>query len=211
MWAHENTRESIFAARQRRETYATTGMRVTVRMFAGWDFEPGDENQPDNAAVGYARGVPMGGELNADGKGEARNAPRILVMAARDPYRANLERIQVVKGWRDREGKLHEKVYDAVLAPGIDADPAKSPSTVKGTRYDNSIGAPQLATVWRDPDFDSEVRAFYYVRVLEIPTPRWTAYDAENFDLELAPEIPTVTRERAYTSPDSGDCRLWNA
>jgi hypothetical protein len=202
VWAHENTRESIFAAMKRRETYATTGSRITVRLFAGWDFEADDVFRPDLAATGYARGVPMGGVLaGPDGGRAADSSPRLLVMAARDPDGANLARIQVVKGWRDGDGQLREKVYDAVLAPGIDADEVTGAGSVKGATYDNSIGAPQLATVWRDPDFDPSARAFYYVRVLEIPTPRWTAYDASYFKLELPPGIPVVTRERAYTSP----------
>jgi hypothetical protein len=202
VWAHDNTRESIYAALKRRETYATTGSRITVRLFGGWDFEPEDAWRPNLAATGYDRGVPMGGELAESTSGSRTgNSPRLLVMASRDPDGANLERIQVIKGWQGADGQLHEKVYDVAIAPGIAAEPGSGQGTVKGASYSNASGAAQLATVWRDPDFEPAARSFYYVRVLEIPTPRWTAYDASYFELELAPEIPTVTRERAYTSP----------
>ncbi|MGI9287782.1 MAG: DUF3604 domain-containing protein [Pseudomonadales bacterium] len=203
VWAHENTRESIFAALKRRETYATTGSRIAVRVFGGWDFERKDVWRSDFAATGYERGVPMGSELPAnEGGSNKRNSPRFMVMASRDPDGANIDRIQIVKGWQAAEGELREKVYDAVIAKHPQAaDTRPEVGTVKGATYSNALGAAQLATVWRDPDFDPAERAFYYVRVLEIPTPRWTAYDASYFELELAPEVPTVTRERAYTSP----------
>ena len=204
MWAKENTREAIFAAMKRKETYATTGPRMTVRFFGGWNFERDDAYRPDLAAIGYAKGIPMGGDL-AD---PAARTPSFLIQATRDPYGAHLDRIQVVKGWRDRRGALHEKVYDVALSDGRDVDkdgnvePVGSTVDVEAATHANSIGDAELTTVWRDPDFNANELAFYYVRVLEIPTPRWSAYDASFFDLKNLPdEIPMTTQERAYTSP----------
>jgi hypothetical protein len=204
VWARENTREAIFAAMKRKETYATTGPRMTVRFFGGWNFERGDAYRPNLAATGYAKGVPMGGDLPTP----AARAPSFLIKASRDPHGAHLDRMQVVKGWRDRSGELHEKVYDVALSDGrgVDKDgnvePVGSTVDVKAATYANSIGDAELATVWRDPDFNANELAFYYVRVLEIPTPRWSAYDAKFFNLKNLPEeIPMVMQERAYTSP----------
>ncbi len=204
VWAKENTREAIFAAMQRKETYATTGPRMTVRFFGGWDFERDDAYNPNLATIGYAKGVPMGGDLPAP----AARAPSFLIQAARDPHGAHLDRIQVVKGWRDRRGKLYEKVYDVALSDGREVDKdgnveaIGSTVDIKTATYTNSIGDAELVTVWRDPDFSDSELAFYYVRVLEIPTPRWSAYDASFFDLKNLPdEISMVLQERAYTSP----------
>ena len=204
VWATDNTREAIFDAMRRRETYATTGPRMLVRLFAGWDFEQSDANTRRPALAGYTRGVPMGGEL---GEAPAGKSPTFLVAALKDPIGANLDRYQIVKGWLDAEGELHEKVYNVTWSDKRKPDqegnlpPVGNTVDVANATYSNSIGASELIAVWEDPDFDSSERAFYYGRVLEIPTPRWTAYDASYYGLNLAKDVPMVTRERAYTSP----------
>ena len=206
VWAKENTREAIFDAMQRRETYATTGSRMVVRFFGGWDFAAADAVNRMPAAVGYAKGVPMGGDLSRAAQGKA---PTFLVAAAKDPIGANLDRIQVIKGWMDAKGALHEKVYDvawgdaATRKPGPDGKlPAVGDTVdVANATWTNSIGDPELITVWKDPDFDPRVRAFYYARVIEIPTPRWTAYDAKRFGVQPLPGTTMKLQERAYTAP----------
>jgi len=204
VWATENTRAALFDAMARREVYATTGPRMTVRFFGGWDFVPEDSSSRLPAKVGYSKGVPMGGDLTNAPKGKA---PTFLVAASKDPYSGNLERIQIVKGWLDGKGKTQEKIYDVVWAGDrkLGAD-GKLPSVgntvdVKNATWTNDIGAPELVTVWKDPDFDPKQRAFYYTRVIEIPTPRWTAYDAKRFGVKMPDEVPMTTQERAYTSP----------
>lgn len=206
VWATENTREAIFDAMQRRETYATTGTRVMVRFFGGWDFAPEDAVNRMPAAIGYAKGVPMGGDLSGAPKGKA---PTFLVAALKDPIGANLDRIQVVKGWMDAQGRLHEKVYDVVWGdedrrkPGPDGKlpPVGNTVDVAKATWTNTIGDPELITVWKDPDFDPRQSAFYYARVIEIPTPRWTAYDARYFGTQPLPGTTMTLQERAYTSP----------
>ena len=204
VWATENTRESIFDAMERRETYATTGPRMVVRFFAGWDFAAKDAHNRMPGRIGYAKGVPMGGDLKRAPEGKA---PTFLVAALKDPIGANLDRYQIVKGWLDKKGELHEKVYDVVWSgdrqPGADGKlpPVGNTVDVKQATWTNTIGAPELIAVWKDPDFDRTQRAFYYGRVIEIPTPRWTAYDAKYFGLTMPPEVPMTTQERAYTSP----------
>lgn len=204
VWANENTREAIFDAMRRKETYATTGPRMTVRFFGGFGFDDKDAYAGDLAARGYAKGVPMGGDLGTAPKG---GSPSFLISALKDPDGANLDRVQVVKGWRTADGTLEEKVYDVALSDGRTATaggkarPVGNTVDVATATYENSIGDAALTTVWKDPDFDPEQQAFYYVRVIEIPTPRWTAYDAARFGLELPDEVPTTTQERAYTSP----------
>lgn len=206
VWATENTREALFDAMARRETYATTGSRMAVRFFGGWDFEAKDAHNRLPAQVGYSKGVPMGGDLNDAPKGKS---PRFLVAALKDPIGANLDRIQVVKGWLDKNGEVHEKVYDVVWGdaekrkPGKDGKLPAVGSTVDlgGATWTNSIGDPELITVWKDPAFDPDQRAFYYARVLEIPTPRWTAYDAKRFGNKPLPGTTMTLQERAYTSP----------
>jgi hypothetical protein len=204
VWATENTRESIWDAMQRRETYATTGPRMMVRFFGGWDFEPADAQTRSPAVAGYAKGVPMGGELASAPAGKV---PSFLVAALRDPIGANLDRYQIVKGWLDAGGNLHEKVYDVAWGgdrkPGADGKLPAVGSTVDiaSATWTNTIGAPELIAVWRDPDFDPKQRAFYYGRVIEIPTPRWTAYDAKRFGVTMPKEVPMNLQERAYTSP----------
>ena len=201
VWARENTREALWDAIKRREVYATTGSRIQVRLFGG-QFDESDAKTSDIAAVGYSKGVPMGGVLES-----GANAPEFLIFAAKDPIGANLDRVQIVKGWLDDKGETHEKVYDAVwggdrkLNRKGNLESVGSTVDVAQANWENSIGAPQLSTVWRDPDFNSGQKAFYYARVIEIPTPRWTAYDAKRFGSKISEEIPMITQERAYTSP----------
>lgn len=205
VWAKENTRESLFDAMQRRETYATTGTRMIVRFFGGWDFEPKDAFDRLMARVGYTKGVPMGGDLRTAPKGKA---PTFLLGAMKDPIGANLDRIQVVKGWVDAKGEVQEKVYDVAWSGERKPDPktGKVPGVgstvdVENAAWTNSIGAPELIAVWKDPAFDPALRAFYYARVIEIPTPRWTAYDAKRFGIKPLPGTRMTVTERAYTSP----------
>ena len=202
VWAKANTRAAIFDAMTRREVYASTGPRMTVRVFGGWDFTP-DDLKGDWVRAGYARGVPMGGELKA-GKG----APRLLISALKDPEGANLDRVQVVKGWIDKAGKTHEQVFDVVWSDPDKRKPVggKLPAVgdtvdVASATYKNNIGAAALTTVWTDPAFDPAISSFYYLRVLEIPTPSWPAYDAVKYKLKLPPEVRVKSQERAYTSP----------
>jgi hypothetical protein len=204
VWATENTREAIFDAMERRETYATTGTRMAVRFFGGYDFGEADVRTRSPAIAGYTKGVPMGGDLGPVPQGKA---PTFLVAALKDPIGANLDRYQIVKGWVDSAGQLHEKIYDVAWAgdrqPGADGKlpPVGNTVDVASATWTNTIGAPELIAVWKDPEFDPAQRAFYYGRVLEIPTPRWTAYDGNYYGIKLAPEVPTSIQERAYTSP----------
>lgn len=205
VWAHDNTREAIFDAMKRKEVYATTGSRMTVRFFGGWDYKDDDAFKPDNARIGYAGGVPMGGDLavNATSK---NNAPRFLVTAVKDIDGANLDRIQIIKGWQDTQGELHEKVYNVAVSHerklrGNKVKAVKSTVDLETVTYTNTVGDAQLATVWQDPDFDSTQAAFYYARVLEIPTPRWTEYDRLKFGYEVPEDAPRELQDRAYTSP----------
>jgi Protein of unknown function (DUF3604) len=204
VWASENTREALFDAMKRKETYATTGSRMTVRFFGGWEFSDQDTKSRLPAGVGYAKGVLMGGDLRSAPAGKA---PTFLVAAAKDPYSGNLDRIQIVKGWLDANGEPHEQVFDVVWSGERkpDAD-GKLPSVgntvdVRTATWSNTIGTPELIGVWRDPSFDPTQRAFYYARVIEIPTPRWTAYEALRFGVTMPAEVPMTTQERAYTSP----------
>jgi hypothetical protein len=204
VWATDNTREAIFDAMKRRETYATTGSRMAVRFFGGWDFAAADAHNRMPAQIGYAKGVPMGGDLSAAPGGKA---PTFLVAALKDPIGANLDRIQIIKGWVDKDGKTQERVHDVAWSgdrkPGRDGKLPAVGSTVDvaNATWTNTIGAPELIAVWKDPQFDARQRALYYVRVLEIPTPRWTAYDARRFGIKPLPETRMTIQERAYTSP----------
>ena len=205
VWATDNTREALFDAMQRKEVYATTGPRMVVRFFGGWEFETRDANSRNPAVVGYAKGVPMGGDLTNAPSGKS---PSFLVGALKDPIGANLDRVQVIKGWLDSKGETHEKVYDVAWSGDRKPDPKTSKLPPVGdtvdvpeATYTNTIGASELIKVWKDPDFDPTQRAFYYVRVLEIPTPRWTAYDAKFYGIKMPPEVPMKGQERAYTSP----------
>ncbi len=204
VWARENTRNGLWDAMKHKETYATTGTRITVRLFAGWDFTEADVQRPDFARTGYERGVPMGGDLAKASKGKK---PTLMIRTLRDPDGANLDRIQVVKGWLDGTGELQERVYDVICS---DDRPIRNRRcnknvgntvNVKKATYTNSIGDALLMGYWEDPDFDPKQRAFYYVRVIEIPTPRWTTYDAVFYGKELPEGVPASQQERAYTSP----------
>ena len=204
VWARDNTREALWDAMARKEVYATTGTRMQVRVFGGFDFTAKDKERSDFAEAGYARGVPMGGDLKAAPAGKA---PTMLIRAMRDVDGANLDRVQVIKGWLDAAGKTHEKIYDVAWSGNrkVGKD-GKLPAVgntvnVKDASYTNAIGAATLSAHWKDPAFDARQRAFYYVRVLEIPTPRWTTFDAKIFGVKLPTDVPASIQERAYTSP----------
>ncbi len=204
VWAKENTRAAIFDAMMRKETYATTGSRMLVRFFGGYEFTEADAQSRLPADAGYAKGVPMGGNLAVSEDGAA---PTFLVAALKDPLSGNLDRIQIVKGWLDAEGETQEKVYNVVWAGdrALDGD-GKLPDVgntvdVANATWTNTIGAAELIGTWQDPDFEASQSAFYYVRVIEIPTPRWTAYEAKRFGVEMDAAVPMITTERAYTSP----------
>jgi hypothetical protein len=204
VWATENTREAIWDAMKRRETYGTSGTRMTVRFFGGYDYSADDARSRYVAEAGYAKGVPMGGDLVAAPAGKA---PTFLVAALKDSVGANLDRVQIVKGWVDAAGQAQEKIYDVAWAgdrkPGADGKlpPVGDTVDVERATWANTIGATELATVWTDPDFQPSQRAFYYARVIEIPTPRWTAYDQVRFGVKMSPEVPMKHQERAWTSP----------
>ena len=204
VWARDNTREALWDAMKRKEVFGTTGTRLMVRVFGGFDFSQRDLDRSDFAAHGYANGVPMGGDLKTATAGKA---PGLLIRAIRDPDGANLDRIQVIKGWLDAAGKPQEKVYDVAWSGNRKPDAnGKLPAVgntvnVAEATYDNSIGSPALQAFWKDPTFDPKQRAFFYVRVLEIPTPRWTTYDAKFFNVKRPTDVPASIQERAYTSP----------
>ena len=205
VWARENTREELFSAMRRKEVYATTGTRIRVRVFGGWDFEPDEVHRPDFAAQGYRRGVPMGGDLRDVPSG---GAPHFMIRALRDQDGANLDRIQIIKGWLDDKGETHERIYDVAVsddreigADGRAKEPVGNSVDIPSATYTNSIGDAVMSAYWRDPDFDPQAPAFYYVRVLEIPTPRWTTYDAAFFGIKLPDNVPATIQDRAYTSP----------
>jgi hypothetical protein len=203
VWARENTREAIWDAMARKEVYATTGTRLKVRVFAGYGFQSSDINRSDFGAHGYRNGVPMGGDLS-----HSDEAPGFLVRAIRDVDGANLDRIQIVKGWLDDQGEVHERIYDLAVSDNREIGKdgrctvlVGNTVNVENASFDNSIGAPGLGAYWSDPAFDPNESAFYYVRVLEIPTPRWTTIDAKVFGVEIPDGAPTAIQERAYTSP----------
>ncbi|MCZ6856593.1 MAG: DUF3604 domain-containing protein, partial [Gemmatimonadetes bacterium] len=218
VWARENTREALFDAMKRKEVYATTGSRISVRIFGGWDFNADEVERQDFAKQGYKRGVPMGGDLSDAPKGKS---PSFMVRALRDPDNANLDRIQIIKGWVSQPemltskdgspgegGKTHERINDvavsdgrAIRADGRSKTPVGSKVDVADASYTNTIGDPLLTAHWVDPDFDPKQRAFYYVRVIEIPKPRWTAYDAKFFGIKMPEDVAMTVQDRAYTSP----------
>ncbi len=202
VWARGNSRSAIFDAMLRKETYATTGPRMTVRFFGGWNFGT-DALKGDWVKAAYTGGVPMGGDLTG-----AKGAPKFVVSALKDPVGANLDRVQIVKGWIDVGGKLHEKVFNVVWSNpetrklvGDRLTPVGDTVDIATASYKNTIGAPQLATVWTDPEFNAAQRAFYYVRVLEIPTPRWVLFDVLRYKAKLLSGTRLKDQERAYTSP----------
>ena len=204
VWATENTRESIWDALKRKEAYSTTGPRMTVRFFGGWDFNGKDAQTRMPAEAGYAKGVPMGGDLQHAPEGKS---PTFIAAALKDPLSGNLDRIQIIKGWVDAKGGLQEKVYDVAWSgdrkSGTDGKLPLVGDTVdvENAIWTNTIGAPELIAAWKDPDFDPTLRAFYYARVIEIPTPRWTAYDQKRFNIKMDAKVPMTVTERAYTSP----------
>jgi hypothetical protein len=204
VWAIENTREAIWDAMARREVYATTGPRMTVRFFGGWDYTDADLQSRAPAFAGYDKGVPMGANLppSADAK-----APTFMVFALRDPVGANLDRIQIVKGWLNADGTTDERVYDVAWSDGRVPDaagvlpPVGNTVDIAAANWTNTIGASELGTVWTDPDFDPAQSAVYYARVIEIPTPRWVVYDAMRLGVTIPDGAETIHQERAYTSP----------
>ena len=205
VWARENTRGALFDAMRRKEVYGTTGTRIRVRVFGGWDFEADEVVRPDFVAQGYRRGVPMGGTLF---EGPDGGAPSFMIRALRDPDGANLDRVQIIKGWLDDGGELHERIYDVAVSDGREIgedgrsrQPVGNTVDVDNATFTNSIGNALLAAHWQDPDFDADEPAFYYVRVLEIPTPRWTTYDAAFFGIDRPDNVPATVQDRAYTSP----------
>jgi hypothetical protein len=204
VWAMDNTREAIFDAMERKEVYGTTGSRIRVRFFGGWEYTDTDLMSREPAFAGYQKGVPMGGDLPAM-KGEA---PTFMVYALRDAIGGNLDRIQIIKGWLDENGETHERIYDVAVSDGrkIESDgrcktPVGNTVDAATASFSNTIGASELAAVWTDPDFNAEHKAFYYARVIEIPTPRWTTIDAFRFGIPIPEGAPVWTQERAYTSP----------
>jgi hypothetical protein len=206
VWARENTREGLFNGMQKKETYATTGTRIIVRFFGGWDYGADEVYRPDAVAIGYRKGVPMGGDLPARPAGS--KAPVFMVGALKDTWSGNLDRIQIIKGWIDDQGERQERIYDVAVSDGraIGADgrcrtPVGNTVDVADASYLNNIGEAELRAIWSDPDFNPKHRAFYYARVLEIPTPTWQAYDSKRFGVEMADDVPMFSQERAYTSP----------
>jgi hypothetical protein len=206
VWARANTREALFEAMQKKETYGTTGTRMTVRFFGGWEYGEDDVYKPDAVSIGYRKGVPMGGDLPARTAGAT--APVFIVGALKDPWSGNLDRIQIIKGWVDQAGERHERIYDVAVSGGRSVGPDGRCRTPVGNTVDeanatylNNIGTAELRAVWTDPDFDPAHRAVYYARVLEIPTPTWQAYDANYYGITMPPQVPLSHQERAYTSP----------
>lgn len=205
VWARENTRKEIFESLKRKEVYCTTGTRLRVRLFAGWDFAADEVSRPDFVSAGYRRGVPMGGDLREAPNG---GVPRFMIRALRDPDGANLDRIQVIKGWLDAAGNMHERIFDAAVSDGrqIGADgrcktAVGSSVNIENATYTNTIGDVMLSAYWQDPSFNPTESAFYYVRVIEIPTPRWTTHDAAFFKIKRPDNVPATIQDRAYTSP----------
>ncbi len=204
VWARENTREALFDAMMRKETYATTGTRISVRFFGGWGYGEDDVFRPDAVEIGYERGVPMGGDLPTRGD---VSAPTFMVGALKDPWSGNLDRIQIIKGWVDDNGERQERVYDVACSDRAISSDSRCDEPVGNTvdeanaSWLNNIGEAEMRVVWTDPDFNPDHRSVYYARVLEIPTPTWQAYDQQFFEMEMSGEIPLSHQERAYTSP----------
>jgi hypothetical protein len=206
IWARENTRADLYDAMQNKETYATTGTRITVRFFGGWEYQNDDVYQANMAEIGYTKGVPMGGDLPRQDSGN--KSPVFMVAALKDPNAGNLDRVQIIKGWVDSKGERKERIYDVAVSGGrkIDADgrcktPVGDTVDIEAATYSNSIGDAELRAVWTDPDFDPDLSAVYYARVMEIPTPTWQAYDASFYGIKMPEGVPLKHQERAYTSP----------
>jgi len=208
VWATENTREGVFSALERKETWATTGPRIRLRFFGGWKMSGVDPAAEGWVSDAYSAGVSMGGELkSSEGSREKGAVPTFVVSALKDAESANLDRVQIIKGW-SVDGVSHEKIYDVALSNGRTLDPATNETPPVGNtvnletlEYTNDIGAAHLSAVWTDPDFDASHNAFYYVRVLEIPTPRWSTYDARTLGIEVPEDLPVTIQERAFSSP----------
>lgn len=205
VWATENTRRAIFDAMERKETYATTGPRIPVRFFGGWDYNDNDLRSRVPAFIGYEKGVPMGGDLRKAPEGKS---PTFMVYALKDPIGANLDRMQIVKGWMDEKGELHERIYDVAVSDereiGSDGrckTPVGNTVDLEAANWTNTIGSSELTTIWKDPDFDPKQKAFYYARIIEIPTPRWVLYDKVRLGAKIPEGVELVHQERAYTSP----------
>ncbi len=204
VWARENTREALFDAMEKREVYSTTGSRIVVRMFGGWDYQKNDVDQSNMARIGYSKGVPMGGDLTPR---PDKRSPVFMIAASKDPDGANLDRIQIIKGWLDEDGSTQEQIFNIALSDGRKVNrkgkvkPVGNTVNIAQASYTNDIGAPELRTVWTDPDFRPSQRAFYYARVLEIPTPAWQAYDAKTFGDQMPGSVEMSIQDRAYTSP----------
>jgi len=203
IWAESNTREALYEAMERKETFATSGPRMKLRVFAGFDFAPDAMASQDWIGKAYAAGVPMGGDLR---RSPAGKAPTLLIQAMKEADGANLDRLQVIKGWA-KEGKTYEKIYDVALSDGRKADasgripPVGNTVDAKTATYTNDIGDVELSAAWTDPDFDPAALAFYYVRLLEIPTPRWSTYDAKALGVAPRKDLPVWIQERAWSSP----------
>lgn len=204
VWAQENTREAIFDAMTRKETFGTTGPHIKVRFFGGWGYQPGDAQSADLVSRGYKGGVPMGGDL---GTGDENKSPKFLVWAAKDPDSGNLDRIQLVKGWIDAAGEQHEQVFNVSWSDDRELNAeGKLPAlrdtvNAKTAHYSNEVGSAQLTGYWTDPAFDPRQQAFYYLRVLEIHTPRWSTRDAAVLNVDVPPGLAISIQERAFTSP----------
>ena len=203
VWAPQNTREDLFASMKRREVYATTGSRIVLRFFGGWDYAPDSVHSPYFETIGYRHGVPMGGELTPESGG----APTFMVQAMKDPDAANLDQVQIIKGWIDEQGETHEQIFYVALSDDRSVDPETGlPEPVGSTvdlenvTFTNTIGAVQLSAQWTDPDFDAKQAAFYYARAIEIPRPRWTEHDRKAFGLDFK-DAPRTVQDRAYSSP----------
>ena len=208
VWADENTREAIFDAMKSKETYGTSGTLIRLRFFGGWDFPDGLTEDPDFVKKAYDTGVPMGQDMPAHPTKDLAKGPAFAVWALKDPESGNLDRIQIVKGFINKWGRTDEKIYDVALSDNRKADaktgmvpPVGNTVDIKTATYTNDIGDTQLSAVWRDPDFAPTMRAVYYVRVLEIPTPRWSTYDAAKNNLPLPEDVPATIQERAWSSP----------
>jgi len=207
VWAKENTREALFEAMERKETFATSGPRMKVRFFAGWDMEIDSLSGNDWLDNAYANGVPMGGDLRGMARGESNLSPTFIIQAIKDADGANLDRVQVIKGYLDQDGTPQETIFEVAWAGDRNVDPNGKLTAIGTTvdvataTYTNDIGAISLQTTWTDPSFDANESAVYYLRVLEIPTPRWSTYDAAALGVAPISGVPTTTQERAWSSP----------
>ena len=206
VWAHENTREAVYDALARKETFATSGPRIKLRFFAGWDYPLSLTEDYEFIAKAYANGVAMGSDIAPNTDTNSRKSPRFAITAVKDPKSGNLDRVQVIKVWLDQTGQSREKIFDVIYAGArdINVDTGKleligSTVNLENASYKNSIGSPTLSTVWIDPEFKANQAAAYYLRVLEIPTPRWSTYDAAKLNIE--PTEPATIQEMAWSSP----------